>query len=41
MGTLASTGRRIGTALGFVPGDDPGMPAGEAATLRRYVRAAM
>ncbi|MEV1204751.1 sugar phosphate isomerase/epimerase family protein [Microbispora rosea] len=37
MGILASTGRRIDTALEFVPGDDPGMLVGEAATLRRYV----
>ncbi|MEU8172282.1 TIM barrel protein [Microbispora hainanensis] len=40
MGMLASTGRRIDTALEFVPGDDPAVLADEAATLRRYVRAA-
>ncbi|GAB3892875.1 sugar phosphate isomerase/epimerase family protein [Microbispora bryophytorum] len=37
MSMLASTGRRIDAALEFVPGDDPGMLTGEAATLRRYV----
>ncbi|WP_405087589.1 sugar phosphate isomerase/epimerase family protein [Microbispora sp. NBC_01389] len=37
MGVLASTGRRIDASLEFVPGDDPGMLTGEAATLRRYL----
>lgn len=40
MGTLASTGRRIDASLEFVPGDDPGVLTGEAATLRRYVEEA-
>ncbi|MFC4530719.1 sugar phosphate isomerase/epimerase family protein [Sphaerisporangium dianthi] len=37
---LASTGRRVAASIEFVPGDDPGMLAGEAASLRRHLTAA-
>ncbi|MFC7386442.1 TIM barrel protein [Sphaerisporangium rhizosphaerae] len=39
-GLLASTGRPMSALLEFVPGDDPGMLAGEARSLRRYLSGA-